>query len=256
MTEGVAVRKGFEQATTIARYELLRFYNSLRITGILAIFVVLAALILLIPTALGDPYVSSLRLAEAFGFFVPLLAVALGLLFGADSLVREFTARTGYTLLPNPISRSTIVAGKFMAALLASWGALFVYYLITFVVSFAIFEQAAFDILPSFAYALLYTVAMLAFVFLISAVAPSVTSSVTAAFLVLVILFPWAGPQLRAVEVWNLAILTEAGSITHRLLDFRASIAPQALVDALVTVGLYSTISLLVATGVFYYRED
>lgn len=245
-----------DQAATVARFELQRFHNSLRITGVLAVLVVLAAVLLGVPAILGDPYASSLSLAEGFGFWVPLIAVGLGILFGADSLVREWTSKTAYVLLPNPVSRSTILAGKFIAAVLASWLALFLYYLLTFSFSLAIFGEAAFDIIPSFAYALLYTLAMLAFVFLISAVAPSITTSVTAAFLVLVIFFPFLGPLTRAAGPWNLAILTETGSITHRLLDLTSQIPPQALADALVTVGLYTVLSLVVAGGVVLYREE
>lgn len=244
-----------EQAAVVARYELRRFRNSHRIAGILAVVGLLAVTILAVPTLTGDAYASSLSLAEAFGFWVPLIAVGLGLLFGADAIVGEFTSETGHIMLPNPVSRSTILAGKFLAAVLASWMAMITYYVITFGFSLAIFREAAFAFLPSFAYALLYTVAQLAFVFMISAIAPSVTSSVAAAFLVLAIFFPFLGRQVRNVGVWNLAILTEAGSLSHRLLDLTTTLPSQALVDGLVTVGVYTIVSLIVAGGVFVYRE-
>lgn len=248
--------RAVEQAATVARFELRRFLNSHRIVGILAIVLLLAVTILAVPTLSGDAYASSLSLAEAFGFWVPLIAIGLGLLFGADAIVGEFTSETGHIMLPNPVSRPTILLGKFLAAILASWSALIVYYAITFGFSVAIFQEAAFAFLPSFAYAMLYTVAQLAFIFLISAIAPSVTSSVASAFLILAIFFPFLGRQLRDVSVWHLAILTEAGSLTHRLLDLTATLPAQALVDGLVTVGLYTVVSLVVAGGVFIYREE
>lgn len=255
MTDGQLTRAP-HQVLTVSRFELLRFFNSRRLTGMVAVILMLSAAILAIPAAVGTPYQDSFRLAEAFGFFVPLLAVALGLLFGADSLVAEFTSNTGHILLPNPMHRTTVVLGKFLASVASSWLALFVYYAVTFVASLTIFGKADFAIFPSFGYALAFTVAMLAFVYLISAVAPSVTASATAAFLILAIFFPWAGPRVRDVGLWNLAILTEAGSIAHRLLNPQPTIPEAALSDALITVALYAIVSLAAAAAVFHYRED
>ena len=40
--------------------------------------------------------------------------------FGGDAISGEFQNRTGYFLVPNPIRRSAIYVGKWLAALMAS----------------------------------------------------------------------------------------------------------------------------------------
>jgi ABC-2 type transport system permease protein len=52
-----------------------------------------------------------------FGSFIVILSTAF---FGGDAISSEFQNRTGYFLVPNPIRRSAIYIGKWIAALIAS----------------------------------------------------------------------------------------------------------------------------------------
>lgn len=263
MTAVANTRRVLDQANTVARYELLRFYSSYRLGGILALVAVWALVVVglyatlqPLPAPGADVEVvkeASRDLARTYVRFVPLIAIGLAVLFGADSLVREFTSRTAHVVLPNPVSRSTVLGGKFLASAAASWFALFVYYLIAVAASWALFGMVAADVFSSYIYALLFTVGILAFAYVVSAVAPSVTAAVTAVFLLLAVVFPWVGEQLRGVEFWHLVIVTETGSLTVDLLS--RTLPAQALIDAAVTVGLYIVIGLLVAAGAFIYRE-
>lgn len=273
MTAIEGFREVVGQVGTIARFELRRHYKSHRLTGILLVLIAIALLVVLFPPLANlipaevrcagidpsaCPDVERIDRVTAIQFFVPFLAAAVALLFGADSLVREFTSNTGHVLLPNPVPRVGVLAGKFTAALAASWATVLVLYAIVVAVAQGPGEMGqALDIPLSLAYALVYTFAVLSVTFLISALAPSVTASVAAVFILFVIFFPWVGLQFDSIPpegVWNVFVLTEAGKITHRLLD--QSIDPDAWTKILVFLAGYSAVSLVAAGGVFSYRES
>lgn len=258
MTTFAGVRRGLDQANTVARYELYRYTRSWRLTAMVGLVVAWALAVLGIRLLLGpafpaSPQPASLELARLHVTFVPFIAVGVALLFASDALVKEFTSKTGYVVLPNPVSRTTVLSGKFLASVAASWFVLLVYYVVTVALSWAMFQWLAADILASYIYAILFTLSILAFAYLVSSVAPSVTAAMTAVFLLLAVIFPWVGERLRVLEIWNLVIITETGSVTVELLN--EGFMPQSLVDPLITVGLYIVLGLVLAAGAFIYRE-
>jgi ABC-2 type transport system permease protein len=107
----------------MAKYNFLNYFRARRFYVMLAI--VLAVSVLL--TALVGYYRPQRFLTDALGFystswgsFASFVVILTTAFFGGDAISGEFQNRTGYYLVPNPIRRSAIYAGKWLAALAAS----------------------------------------------------------------------------------------------------------------------------------------
>ncbi len=108
---------------TMAKYNFLNYFRARRFYVMLVIVLLISALL---TVAIG--YYRPMRfVTSALGFydagwgsfasFVVILSTAF---FGGDAISGEFQNRTGYYLVPNPIRRSAIYVGKWLAALAAS----------------------------------------------------------------------------------------------------------------------------------------
>ena len=98
------------QLGSIAKFTFLDYIRSERFFLVLAIVMTLGTLFIMTGT---PPF-------SAWGGFATLAMAILGIFFGSDAISGEFQSRTGYFSVPNPIQRSTIYLGKWIAAFIAS----------------------------------------------------------------------------------------------------------------------------------------
>ena len=109
----------------IAKYNFLNYFRARRFYVMLAIVAIISGLFTALvayyrPGTLigtGDPLDFYRTGWGGFASFIVVLATAF---FGGDAISGEFQNRTGYFLVPNPIRRSAIYVGKWLAALAAS----------------------------------------------------------------------------------------------------------------------------------------
>ena len=120
------MRLFFRQAKALVK---LSFVELWRRNDVFALLVLAVAL--LVPLSMASPfgatgasrYLDEVALLLIWGFS---LFVALGT--GSRLFPPEFEGRTIYTLLAKPISRGTLLVGKYMGAVAASWSALLLFY--------------------------------------------------------------------------------------------------------------------------------
>jgi ABC-2 type transport system permease protein len=159
--------------------------------AILLLTVFVNAIYLVVPPATGSQYSTDpiAFMTDTLGF-VGVLSILSATFFGADAIVSEFESKTGYLLFPNPIRKTTIFLGKFVASVLVSAGVVALYYLIA-VVSVQIIDGS----IPantglSFAYALVYLFAILAVAYLFSAIMRSSVFAFTLTFFTFLLILP------------------------------------------------------------------
>ena len=124
----------FRQAKALVK---LSFVELWRRNDVFALLVLAVAL--LVPLSMASPfgatgasrYLDEVALLLIWGFS---LFVALGT--GSRLFPPEFESRTIYPLLSKPISRGTLLVGKYMGAVAASWSALLLFYSLFVAVSF------------------------------------------------------------------------------------------------------------------------
>jgi len=131
----------FEKLKVVTKYELLKQIRRKRFYGALAL-TVLAMLLTIglyqgldLPRRMGlpDTLISQYRV-EIFAIFTTsmgALAILGAVFFSGDAIASEFEHKTGYTLFLNPVKRTTIVVGKYLACFIATAAILIIAYLIS-----------------------------------------------------------------------------------------------------------------------------
>jgi len=194
----------FSQAMILSRYQFRDYLRSRRFILMISIVIAVGAILTTVvayfrPSGLidnADDFYGGLWAGGAA--FVILFA---GIIFGGDAIAGEFQNKTGYFLMGLPIKRTTVYAGKYLAALLASVVSLVLFLLI--VMGNALFYlgsgafSAAGPLIASFAIALLYLLALLGFVFLFS----SLFKTSLYAVLVVAVLFLFGFSIIQTVVI-------------------------------------------------------
>jgi len=119
---------------------------------------------------------------------VPILSVLGATFFGADAIVSEYESKTGYFLFPNPIRKTAIFLGKFVASGLVSAGTIGLFYLIGLCPCAS--SMVASHTGLSFAYSLVYLFAVLAVAYLFSAIMRSSVYSLVLTFFTFFLILP------------------------------------------------------------------
>ena len=141
-------------------------------------------------TASYDWYTAPDSFATLFLSFGTFLVVIAATLFGADSLVGEFQNRTGYLMFPTPLKRWVMFFGKYAASLTATLIVIGLFYAGVAGMSAISANGIDDDFGVSFAYAVEYSLAVLAVAYLISSVMKGTTGATVFTFLLFIIVLP------------------------------------------------------------------
>jgi ABC-2 type transport system permease protein len=182
------------QVGVALRYTLLDYLRSRRFLILLSIILTVGATL----TAVVGYYRPASYLSTSLGFYsswwgatAVFVVILSGIFFGGDAISGEFQNRTGYFLLPNPIRRSAVYAGKWMAAFTASSAILLIFAALTVGNAVFYFGPSAgvpYQFGESLLFAWFYLAAVLGLTFLLSSFFKSSSYSI----LVTAILFLFA----------------------------------------------------------------
>jgi len=179
------------QIATVTKYELLKYLRGRRLLAIVLLTIIISAIFLVVQPAIGSAYEKDPKeFTVNMLSFLSILAILSATFFGADAIVSEYESKTGYFLFPNPIRKTAIFLGKFIASVLVSVGAIGLYYVIA-VISVRIIDGS----IPantglSFAYSLVYLFAILAIAYLFSAIMRSSVYSLVLTFFTFFLILP------------------------------------------------------------------
>jgi ABC-type transport system involved in multi-copper enzyme maturation permease subunit len=127
-------------------------------------------------------------LSQQFSLFTTLLTICATALFGSI-IVEDVEKRTGNILFPK-INKDRLIIGRFIALYMMFCIIIFVYYLAVIVSALSAYsDPIPKELWDSFAWALLYALALSAFVTFISSISKSVNLSVIFSILFLLIIF-------------------------------------------------------------------
>lgn len=175
-----SVPASLAQAKVITKYTLLDYIRSRRFYILLAVTIIIG-LILSIVAYFRPTFFNSSQLgfySTWWGLSVSFVVVLSAIFFGGDAISGEFQNKTGYFAVPNPIRRSSIYIGKWLAALIASTVILAVFTAITIVNGAFYVGGVPYQFAESFIFAWFYLVAVLGFTFFFSSVFKSSSMSI------------------------------------------------------------------------------
>lgn len=217
------VPSGLAQCGVQAEFEFLNYLRSTRFYILLAIVATIGLAVM----AVMYVYRPSTYLSSPMSFYsvwwgsiVNLCVILAGIFFGADAISTEFQNRTGYYLLPNPVRRSSIFIGKWIASFLASAIAIGVYAAITLADGAIYFGlNIPYQLGESFVFALSYIFPVLGFSFFISSAFKNNSYSILLTAILLLFGFNFITPLITTLsnsEPWYV-LNYGAGIITNVL---------------------------------------
>src|SRR5437879_3299882 len=170
------------QVGTVTKYELVNYFRSRRFFILLVIGLLIGGIL----TALVAYYGVSTFASSPLGFYsfwwgnsITFIIAINGIFFGGDAISGEFQNKTGYYLVPNPLRRSSIYVGKWLAAFSASLIIIAEFAIITMANGFYYFGLS---VPTQFGYSLLlaamYLAAVLGFTFFFSSLFKSSSMSI------------------------------------------------------------------------------
>jgi ABC-2 type transport system permease protein len=207
-----------------AEFEFLNYLRSTRFYILLGIITTIGVAIM----AVMYVYKPSTSLSSPMAFYsiwwgtvVGLCVILTGIFFGADAISNEFQNKTGYYLLPNPVRRSSIYLGKWIASFFASAIAIGVYAVITIADGAIYFgPNIPYQLGESFVFALLYIMPVLGVSFFVSSAFKNSSYSILMTAILLLFAFNFITPLITALsdsEPWF--VLTYGSGIISNVLS-------------------------------------
>ena len=223
------------QTLIIFKYAFMDYFRSRRFFILLLITVIIGAIL----TGVIGYFRPQSVLSSPLSFYsiwwggtISFIVILSAVFFGGDAISGEFQNKTGYFLIGNPIRRSSIYIGKWVAALVASLIMVGVFFAITAGNAIFYFGYSAipYQFLESLAFVLLYLVTAMGITFFFSSLFK--TNSMSILVTVILFLFVFSIVQtlvanLAGVEPWF--IVTYGASIYSNVLQstYPAHIAAQ-----------------------------
>jgi ABC-2 type transport system permease protein len=193
----------------VAKYNFLNYFRARRFYVMIVIVLLISGLLTfviawrrpagILTTDLGF-------LSTIWGSFVSLIVILSTAFFGGDAISSEFQNRTGYFLVPNPIRRSVIYVGKWIAALAASTIIILVYAAVGIANSLYYFGfSLPNEFFLSMLFAWIFLVAALSFAFAFSSLFKSSAIAVLMSVIMLLFVFnviDTVAATLAGIEPW------------------------------------------------------
>ena len=265
------------QVWIVTKYNFLNYFRARRFYVMIAIVLLISGLLTFViayrrPEGILSNDLGFLSLT--WGSFISLIVILSTAFFGGDAISSEFQNRTGYFLVPNPIRRSVIYVGKWIAALVASTVILLVY-------AGVIVANSAYyfgltipnEFLLSMLFAWIYLVAALSFAFAFSSLFKSSAISVLMSVIMLLFVFnvvDTVAASLAGIEPWF--SITYGASIVQSILTVpypqpvvTQSLGPRGgfsvttytapVWEGLVILGIYFVVMAVVGLWLFERKE-
>jgi len=160
----------FERLRIVAWYEFLKHLRRKRIYWILGVVIVAELAVLIGLPTLGEGYSDNIMITAAMLSIGPGLAILGAVFFAGDAIAGEFERKTGFILFTNPVKRSTIVMGKFLACYAAVVLLTILGYVIVCISLLAIYGQVPIETAGSFGLCLLFAGSVLSLTFFFSSI--------------------------------------------------------------------------------------
>jgi ABC-type transport system involved in multi-copper enzyme maturation permease subunit len=196
------------------RFELVKHLKHRRLLIVAALAVILPLFPLISrPDTAAEFAATSLN-------FVSVMIIISAAMFAGDAVCGEFEKKTSLLLFPTPQNRTSIFAGKYVAALMCTFLAASLWYLVLTLEIGPIYgwREIPADLWKSFLTALIYSASAVSIVFLLSSLLKRSMPATIVGFLVLVMILPIVSMIMTQLDWEPWFIVTySAGLITNVL---------------------------------------
>ena len=166
-----------------------------------------------IPDTAGQFSVASLT-------FLSILMTISAAMFAGDAISGEFESKTGLLLFPTPQSRTSIFAGKYIAALIITFLVVSLYYVIMILQTIHLYGASEIpnQLAKSYLTASIYVTSVVSVVFFFSSILKRTIASTILGFVLLMLILPVISGVLIMLEVEPWFIVTYSGELISSVL--------------------------------------
>lgn len=200
------------------KFELLKHLRRKRLLIAVSLAITIPLIFYAIPKIWDVDFTDSAGefASNALGY-INLLIIISGAIFAGDAISSEFEKKTGLLLFPTPQTRISIFVGKYIAALIATFFVVSLYYLTVTLEITHIYgvQEISIELAKSYLIALLYATSVLSIIYFFSSVLKRTISSTLLGFFFLMMILPITDKVLKSVDVEPWFIVTySAGLVT------------------------------------------
>lgn len=207
----------FERLRIVAGYEFLKHLRRKRLYWILGVVVVAELAVLIgLPAALGG-YPDDVMRTAAMLSIGPSLATLGAVFFAGDAIAGEFERKTGYILFPNPVRRSTLVIGKYLACYAAVLLLTLLGYVIVCIALLAIYGHIPIETAGSFGLCVLFAGSVLSLTFFFSSISKGGMGATVITLVFIMIISGVIGGILAMADLPSWFLLSTAGDSTFTI---------------------------------------
>ncbi|MCL4376403.1 ABC transporter permease [Candidatus Parvarchaeota archaeon] len=157
--------------------------------------------------AINAEYNNASNYLYSFMQNITYVVVIVAAFFGGNAISTDFASNYSYYILVQPARRSSILIGRYLAALLASFSIIMIYYLFAAIASFYFFSTLPSVFASSIGLVALFVLSILSFAFFLSSLFNNPQTSTVAVVILLIVVLPIASSVLQSflsVEPWFL----------------------------------------------------
>jgi ABC-2 type transport system permease protein len=263
------VPSSMTQVFVTMKYTLLDYIRARRFAILLIIVLIISVLLTFLvahfrPKGLLDNTLDFY--SSWWGSFSSFLVVLSGVFMGGDAIAGEFQNKTGYFTIPNPVRRSSMYVGKFLAAFGAATVILLAYLAIAVLNGLYYFgANLPYQLGESFLFAWFYLLAVLGFTFMLSSLFKTSSYSILVSAVLLIIGFGIIQGVIEAlanIEPWF--ILSYGSGIISNVLTvpypstitrFGVTVFAPTVTEGLVIIGIYFVVTAALGLLLFERKE-
>lgn len=201
----------FEKLKIVAGYEFLKHIRRKRLWIILGLTLIAELVVLILFPVLMDGYPKNVMIMAIMLTIGPAFATFGAIFFAGDAIAGEFENKTGYILFTNPVRRTTLIMGKYLACYAAVILLVIFGYVIVSISLLVIYGNVPFETLKSFGLCLLYVGGVLSVTFFFSSVSKGAMGATVITLVFIMVIFGILESVLMMADkpVWYL--LSTAG---------------------------------------------
>jgi len=173
----------------VTRYEFLKHLRRKRLYVILGITLIAELAVLIILPLLMDGFPENVLVMAAMLTVGPSLATIGAVFFAGDAIAGEFESKTGFILFTNPVRRTTLVIGKYLASCTAVIILIIFGYAIMCISLLAIYGEIPAETAQSFGLCLLFGGSVLSVTFFFSAISKGAMGATVITLVLIMVIF-------------------------------------------------------------------
>jgi ABC-type transport system involved in multi-copper enzyme maturation permease subunit len=173
----------------VARYEFLKHLRRKRLYVILGLTLITELAVLIILPLLMDGFPNNVLVMAAMLTVGPSLATIGAVFFAGDAIAGEFENKTGFILFTNPVRRTTLVIGKYLASCAAVLMLIIFGYAIMCISLLVIYGEIPIETAQSFGLCLLFGGSVLSVTFFFSALSKGAMGATVITLVLVMVIF-------------------------------------------------------------------